>query len=94
MLAGQLEAVENASRIRGQDGLSLALLTDGLRAERKRGITIDMAYRYFATLRRFILADTPGGRRSSRAPETVGRHDVRVVERFAESSTGCLPVGA
>ncbi|SDO96421.1 sulfate adenylyltransferase subunit 1 [Streptomyces sp. cf386] len=61
ILADQLEAVEHASRSRGQDAPDLALLTDGLRAEREQGITIDVAYRYFATSRRrFILADTPG----------------------------------
>lgn len=57
----QLEAVEEASRSRGNEEVNLALLTDGLRAEREQGITIDVAYRYFATPRRkFIIADTPG----------------------------------
>ena len=57
----QLSAVESTSRARGQDAPDLALLTDGLRAEREQGITIDVAYRYFATpRRRFIIADTPG----------------------------------
>ena len=61
VLADQLEAVEHASRSRGLTTPDLALLTDGLRAEREQGITIDVAYRYFATpRRRFILADTPG----------------------------------
>ncbi|MFF7631662.1 sulfate adenylyltransferase subunit 1 [Kitasatospora sp. NPDC008050] len=61
VLTDQLEAVEHASRKRGQQAPDLALLTDGLRAEREQGITIDVAYRYFATpKRRFILADTPG----------------------------------
>ncbi|MGY3677846.1 sulfate adenylyltransferase subunit 1 [Streptomyces sp. TE33382] len=61
VLADQMEAVERASAGRGQDTPDLALLTDGLRAEREQGITIDVAYRYFATpKRRFILADTPG----------------------------------
>ncbi|MCX4515783.1 GTP-binding protein [Streptomyces sp. NBC_01619] len=61
ILADQLEALEQASRRRGQDTPDLALLTDGLRAEREQGITIEVAYRYFATRRRrFILADTPG----------------------------------
>ncbi|MGW1025760.1 sulfate adenylyltransferase subunit 1 [Streptomyces sp. NPDC002577] len=61
VLADQLEAVERASASRGQDAPDLALFTDGLRAEREQGITIDVAYRYFATpQRRFILADTPG----------------------------------
>lgn len=57
----QLEAVEEASRSRGNEEVNLALLTDGLRAEREQGITIDVAYRYFATpKRKFIIADTPG----------------------------------
>ncbi|HUY99778.1 MAG TPA: adenylyl-sulfate kinase [Thermomicrobiaceae bacterium] len=57
----QLQAIESASRRRGEDGLNLALLTDGLRAEREQNITIDVAYRYFSTPRRtFIIADTPG----------------------------------
>ncbi|NNJ05643.1 sulfate adenylyltransferase [Streptomyces sp. PKU-MA01144] len=61
VLADQLEALEHASLSRGQEAPDLALLTDGLRAEREQGITIDVAYRYFATpRRRFILADTPG----------------------------------
>jgi sulfate adenylyltransferase large subunit len=57
----QLAHVEEASRRRGFDRTELALLTDGLRAEREQGITIDVAYRYFATpKRKFIIADTPG----------------------------------
>src|SRR5947207_1814945 len=57
----QLEAVEATSRLRGDEYTNLALLTDGLRAEREQGITIDVAYRYFATpKRKFIIADTPG----------------------------------
>ena len=57
----QLEAVERTSRDKGFDYTNLALLTDGLRAEREQGITIDVAYRSFATpRRRFILADCPG----------------------------------
>jgi bifunctional enzyme CysN/CysC len=57
----QLAAVEATSRSRGDEYTNLALLTDGLRAEREQGITIDVAYRYFATPRRkFIIADTPG----------------------------------
>ncbi len=57
----QLEAVERASAQRGTEYTDLALLTDGLRAEREQGITIDVAYRYFATpARKFIIADTPG----------------------------------
>jgi sulfate adenylyltransferase large subunit len=57
----QLEAVQRASQARQTQHVDLSLLTDGLRAEREQGITIDVAYRYFATeRRRFILADTPG----------------------------------
>ena len=57
----QLEAVERSSRERGDEYANLALLTDGLRAEREQGITIDVAHRYFATPhRKFIIADTPG----------------------------------
>lgn len=57
----QLSAIENASRISGEEEVNLALLTDGLRAEREQKITIDVAYRYFATPhRKFIIADTPG----------------------------------
>ncbi len=61
LFSDQLEAVERVSRDRGNDYTDLALLTDGLRAEREQGITIDVAYRYFATpKRKFIIADTPG----------------------------------
>ena len=61
VFADQIEAVERVSRERGEEHVNLALLTDGLRAEREQGITIDVAYRYFATpKRKFIIADTPG----------------------------------
>jgi sulfate adenylyltransferase subunit 1 len=57
----QIELLEETSKQRGEKGLNLALLTDGLRSEREQGITIDVAYRYFATpKRKFIIADTPG----------------------------------
>jgi len=57
----QLEAVEKTSRKKGQEGVDLALFTDGLKDEREQGITIDVAYRYFTTpKRKFIIADTPG----------------------------------
>ena len=57
----QLEAIEASSERRGDEQVNLALLTDGLKAEREAGITIDVAYRYFATpKRKFIIADTPG----------------------------------
>jgi len=61
LLADQLEQLELASKERGDEQLDLAMLTDGLRAEREQGITIDVAHRYFETARRaFIIADTPG----------------------------------
>jgi bifunctional enzyme CysN/CysC len=67
ILDDQLDQVENTSRERGDGRLDLALLTDGLRAEREQGITIDVAYRFFITPKRsFILADTPGHVRYTR----------------------------
>src|SRR5687768_15246297 len=61
LFTDQLEAVEAVSAARGDEYTNLALLTDGLRAEREQGITFDVAYRYFSTPRRkFIIADTPG----------------------------------
>lgn len=61
ILDDQLEAIENTSKRRGNAYLDLSLLTDGLRAEREQGITIDVAYRYFSTpKRKFIIADCPG----------------------------------
>ena len=61
IFADQYEAIEESSRRKGDETVNLALLTDGLRAEREQGITIDVAYRYFATpKRKFIIADTPG----------------------------------
>src|ERR1700750_1360808 len=61
VMEDQLASVERTSKERGHDYTDLALVTDGLRAEREQGITIDVAYRYFATAKRkFIIADTPG----------------------------------
>src|SRR5712671_6601033 len=61
LMEDQLEALERSADITGGGQINLANLTDGLRAEREQGITIDVAYRYFATPRRkFIIADTPG----------------------------------
>lgn len=61
IFADQYDAIEETSRRKGDENVNLALLTDGLRAEREQGITIDVAYRYFATpKRKFIIADTPG----------------------------------
>ena len=57
----QLDQLEFSSKLKGKEDIDLALLTDGLKAEREQGITIDVAYRYFATpKRKFIIADTPG----------------------------------
>src|SRR5579859_1962978 len=67
VLTDQLEHVTQVSERRGDGYLNLALLTDGLRAEREQGITIDVAYRYFQTARRkFVIADTPGHERYTR----------------------------
>src|SRR5579885_1438946 len=61
ILADQLEALERQSRNKEDGEIDLALLTDGLRAEREQGITIDVAYKYFSTAKRkFIIADAPG----------------------------------
>lgn len=61
ILQDRLEVLEKHSKNKNDDGVDLALLTDGLRAEREQGITIDVAYRYFSTARRkFIIADAPG----------------------------------
>jgi len=61
ILADQLEAIERSSKNKADGEIDLALLTDGLRAEREQGITIDVAYRYFSTpKRKFIIADAPG----------------------------------
>jgi sulfate adenylyltransferase large subunit len=82
VLEDQLEHVEAASERRGGEGsLDLALLTDGLRAEREQGITIDVAYRYFATPnRRFIIADCPGHRQYTRNMVTgASTADVAVI---------------
>ena len=81
ILDDQLDAVELTSRERGDGRLDFALLTDGLRAEREQGITIDVAYRFFATARRsFILADTPGHVRYTRNMVTgASTADVAIV---------------
>jgi bifunctional enzyme CysN/CysC len=81
ILEDQLDAVRRTSRERGDGRLDLALLTDGLRAEREQGITIDVAYRFFSTPRRsFILADTPGHVRYTRNTVTgASTADVAIV---------------
>jgi sulfate adenylyltransferase large subunit len=87
----QLAAVERASEQRGSHALELALLTDGLRAEREQNITIDVAYRYFTTpVRKFIIADTPGHLQYTRNMVTgVSRVDVSVI--LVDASKGLLP---
>jgi sulfate adenylyltransferase large subunit len=87
----QLAAIERASHRRGADGMELALLTDGLRAEREQNITIDVAYRYFATPRRkFILADTPGHEQYTRNMVTgTSTSDVSIV--LLDARKGVLP---
>jgi len=87
----QLAAVERASQQRGSHALELALLTDGLRAEREQNITIDVAYRYFTTpVRKFIIADTPGHLQYTRNMVTgVSRVDVSVI--LVDASKGLLP---
>jgi sulfate adenylyltransferase subunit 1 len=80
ILADQLEALERSSRRREDGQVDLALLTDGLRAEREQGITIDVAYRYFSTPRRkFIIADAPGHIHYTRNMITGASHAELVV---------------
>jgi sulfate adenylyltransferase subunit 1 len=87
----QLAAVARASSKRGQDDLDLSLLTDGLEAEREQGITIDVAYRYFATPRRkFIIADTPGHEQYTRNMVTgASTADAAVI--LVDARKGVLP---
>ena len=87
----QLAAVERASSRRGQEDIDLSLLTDGLEAEREQGITIDVAYRYFATPRRkFIIADTPGHEQYTRNMVTgASTADAAVI--LVDARKGVLP---
>jgi bifunctional enzyme CysN/CysC len=91
VLADQLEQVEQTSRKMGSDFLDLSLLTDGLRAEREQGITIDVAYHYFATAeRRFIIADTPGHEQYTRNMVTgASTADLAIV--LIDARKGMLP---
>ncbi|MBY0266365.1 MAG: sulfate adenylyltransferase [Burkholderiales bacterium] len=91
ILADQLAAVSRASQKRGHDDVDLSLLTDGLEAEREQGITIDVAYRYFATARRkFIIADTPGHEQYTRNMVTgASTADAAVI--LADAEKGLLP---
>jgi sulfate adenylyltransferase subunit 1 len=91
VLQDQLDAVARASAKRGADGIDLSLLTDGLEAEREQGITIDVAYRYFATGRRkFIIADTPGHEQYTRNMVTgASTADAAVI--LLDARQGLLP---
>ena len=87
----QLEAVERASARRGAAQVDLSLLTDGLEAEREQGITIDVAYRYFATARRkFIIADAPGHEQYTRNMAT-GASNADALVLLADVQKGVLP---
>src|SRR5712672_3169207 len=87
----QLEAVERTSRERGDEYTNLSLLTDGLRAEREQGLTIDVAYRYFATpKRKFIIADTPGHVQYTRNMAT-GASTANVAIILIDARLGVLP---
>lgn len=90
VLADQLASVERTSADRGFEGLDLSLLVDGLRAEREQGITIDVAYRYFATDKRtFILADTPGPVQYTRNTVT-GMSTSQVVVLLVDARNGVV----
>jgi GTPases - Sulfate adenylate transferase subunit 1 len=88
----QMEAIEKTSQKTGEEGVNLALLTDGLRAEREQKITIDVAYRYFATpKRKFIIADTPGHEQYTRnmvtgASSTADWHNHLIVDAKTTAS--------
>ena len=86
----QMKALEMASKLSGDGDINLALLTDGLRAEREQGITIDVAYRYFGTPRRkFIIADTPGHEQYTRNMVTgASTADLAIV--LIDARTGVL----
>jgi bifunctional enzyme CysN/CysC len=87
----QMEQLELASRLRGEENVNLALLTDGLRAEREQGITIDVAYRYFSTAtRKFIIADTPGHEQYTRNMVTgASMADLAII--LIDARHGVLP---
>jgi sulfate adenylyltransferase subunit 1 len=91
ILEDQFAAVERASQRRGQAAVDLSLLTDGLEAEREQGITIDVAYRYFATPRRkFIIADTPGHEQYTRNMVT-GASTAEAAVVLIDARKGLLP---
>src|SRR3954462_5947174 len=87
----QLAAVERASMRRGARGIDLSLVTDGLEAEREQGITIDVAYRYFATpSRKFIIADSPGHEQYTRNMAT-GASNADALLLLVDVNKGLLP---
>src|SRR4030095_550588 len=87
----QLAAVERASQRRGAEGIALSLITDGLEAEREQGITIDVAYRYFATpKRKFIIADSPGHEQYTRNMAT-GASNADAIVLLLDVTKGLLP---
>ncbi|MDB5901918.1 MAG: cysN [Betaproteobacteria bacterium] len=93
VLEDQLAAVTRASRSRGMAEVDLSLLTDGLEAEREQGITIDVAYRYFATARRkFIIADTPGHEQYTRNMAT-GASTAHAAIILADATRGLVEQG-
>jgi sulfate adenylyltransferase large subunit len=93
VLEDQLAAVTRASRSRGMAEVDLSLLTDGLEAEREQGITIDVAYRYFATARRkFIIADTPGHEQYTRNMAT-GASTAHAAIILADATCGLVEQG-
>jgi len=87
----QMDQLEHSSKLRGEENVNLALLTDGLRAEREQGITIDVAYRYFSTARRkFIIADTPGHEQYTRNMVTgASNADLAII--LIDARHGVLP---
>ncbi len=87
----QMDQLEHSSLLRGEESVNLALLTDGLRAEREQGITIDVAYRYFSTARRkFIIADTPGHEQYTRNMVTgASNADLAII--LIDARHGVLP---
>src|SRR5579883_3090256 len=87
----QLESITKASAARNGGGIDFSLLTDGLRAEREQGITIDVAYRYFTTPRRkFIIADTPGHEQYTRNMVT-GASTAELAIVLVDARKGLLP---
>ena len=87
----QMDQLEYSSKLRGEENVNLALLTDGLRAEREQGITIDVAYRYFSTAgRKFIIADTPGHEQYTRNMVTgASNADLAII--LIDARHGVLP---